>query len=170
MKYFCCIGELDAGLHFYNDHSLLSLSCGLQCLNKSFNMVQLVNNFCCYVNCDDNNWRFHANLSLGVLPVRDGDSAHIGNMQKHKQSNYTKLTVAKGSGSSYQPLRYWWSCVSGKQATVNTCQLLRDNNWVLSRKGDSGTVLSSASKKASRSDKLWSERRLIGTNIGVDQG
>ena len=33
-------------------------------------------------NNDDNNWHFHANLSLEVLPVQDGDSACIGNVQK----------------------------------------------------------------------------------------
>ena len=30
MRYLCCIGDLDAGLPFYNGCSLLSLSCGLQ--------------------------------------------------------------------------------------------------------------------------------------------
>ena len=36
----------------------------------------------CYINHDSNNWYFHANLSLGVLPVQDGDLAYIGNVQK----------------------------------------------------------------------------------------
>ena len=68
----------------------------------------------CYVNCDGNNWHFYANLSLGVLLVQDGDSAHIGNMRKPEQSNYTKLTVTKSMGSSYQLLRHWWSYMSGE--------------------------------------------------------
>ena len=37
----------------------------------------------CYVNCDINNWHFHANLSSRVLPIQNGDSAHIVNMWKH---------------------------------------------------------------------------------------
>ena len=82
---------------------------------------------------DGNNWHFHANLSLGVLPVWDRDLAHIGDMWKPKQSNYTKLTVAKGSGSSYQPLRHWQSHVSSEGADVNTCQLERDNAGVSSK-------------------------------------
>ena len=55
--------------------------------------------------------------------------------------------------------------MSDKQANVDTCQLPRDDDGVSSRKGDSGAVLSSASKKASRS-----ERRLISMYIDVDQG
>ena len=53
---------------------------------------------------------------------------------------------------------------------VNTCQLSRDDGRVSFRKGDSGTVLSSVSKKASRSDELQSKRILISMYIGVDQG
>ena len=52
----------------------------------------------CYVNHDNNNWHFHAKISLGVLLVQDRDSAHIGDMQKSEQSNYTELTVAKEFG------------------------------------------------------------------------
>ena len=78
--------------------------------------------------------------------------------------------MAKSSGSSYQPLGHCQSHVSGEQATVDTCRLPRDDDRVSSRKGDSGIILSSASKRAFRSDKLQNERRLIGTYIGVDQG
>ena len=44
--------------------------------------------------------------------------------------------------------------MSGKQASVNTCQLLRNNGGVLSRQGDSGGALSSLSEMASRSRRL----------------
>ena len=49
--------------------------------------------------------------------------------------------------------------MSSEQASVNTCQLLRDNGRVSSRKGDNGAVLSSLSKKACRSRRLQSEQR-----------
>ena len=77
--------------------------------------------------------------------------------------------MAKGLGSSYQPLGHWWSHVSDEWANVDACWLLRDDDEVSSRKGDSGAVLSSMSKKAFRSEKLQSERRLISMYIGVDQ-
>ena len=47
--------------------------------------------------------------------------------------------------------------MSDKQASVDTCRLPRNNDRVLSRKGDSGAVLSSASKEASKSKELQSE-------------
>ena len=77
--------------------------------------------------------------------------AHISNVQKPEQSNYTELTVAKGSGSSYQPLGYWWSCMSGKQAKVDTCQLEGDGGEVSSKREGSGGVLPKLSGEASRS-------------------
>ena len=66
-------------------------------------------------------------------------------------------------------LGHWQNCASNEQASINTCRLLRDDDKVSSRKGDSGAVLSSTSKKAFRSKRLWSERRLISTYIGIDQ-
>ena len=60
--------------------------------------------------------------------------------------------MVKGSGSSYQLLKHWWSHASSEQASVNTCQSLRDDGRVSSeRKEDSGAVLSSTSEMASRS-------------------
>ena len=59
--------------------------------------------------------------------------------------------------------------MSGEQARVNDCQLLRDNGGVLSKKEGSKAVLSNASEEVSRSKRLQSERRLIGMYIGVDQ-
>ena len=62
--------------------------------------------------------------------------------------------MVKDTGSSYQLLRHWQSCVSGEQATVDTCRLLRNNGEVLSREGNSDAVLSSSTKKAFRSGEL----------------
>ena len=76
--------------------------------------------------------------------------------------------MAKGTGSSYQLLRHWQSCVSSEQADVNTCQLGRDNDRVSSKEEGNGEVLPKSRKKASRSKELQSERRLPGTYIGVD--
>ena len=114
---------------------------------------------CCYVNCDSNKWYFCANLSSGVLLVWDGDLACIGDMWKPNSLATPSWLWPRVLDSSYQLLRHWQSCVSSKQVGVDTCQLLRDNGRVLSRKGDSGIVLSSSSKKASRSRRLWSEWR-----------
>ena len=115
--------------------------------------------FSCYVNHDGNNWHFCANLSLGVLPVWNRDLAHIGNVQKSSSLATLSWLWSRVLDSSYQPLRHWWSHASGKQASVNTCWLLRDNGRVSSRKEDSGAVLSSSSEKASRSRKLQSEQK-----------
>ena len=43
--------------------------------------------------------------------------------------------MVKGMGSSYQMLRHWRCHVSSKQAKINTCQSMRDNDGVLSGKG-----------------------------------
>ena len=55
--------------------------------------------YCCYVNHNNNNWYFRANLSSGVPQVWDGDSAHIGDMWKSS----SLAAMVKGMGSSYQP-------------------------------------------------------------------
>ena len=113
----------------------------------------------CYVNHDSNNWHFHANLSLEVLLVWDRDSAHIGDVPKPSSPAIPSWLWSRILGSSYQSLRHWQSHVSGKQASVDICQLSRDDGRVSSRKGDSGTVLSSSNKKASRSRRLQSEQK-----------
>ena len=117
----------------------------------------------CYVNCDSNNWHFCANLSLEVLPVWDGDSAHMGDVWKPSRLATPSQLWSRVPSSSYQLLRHWQSHASGKQATVDTCWLLRDNDRVLSRKGDSDAILSSSSEKAFRSGGLQSKGRLIST-------
>ena len=114
----------------------------------------------CYIDCDGNNWHFHANLSSGVLLVWDGDSAYIGNVWKPGSPAVPSWLWSRVWGSSYQLLRYWWSHLSGEWATVDTCRLLWDNSGVSSRKGDSDTVLSSSSEKASRSRELWSKMKI----------
>ena len=53
---------------------------------------------------------------------------------------------------------------------LTSVDLLRDDDGISSKKEDSDAVLSRASKKASRSKGLRSQRRLIGIYIGVDQG
>ena len=117
----------------------------------------------CYINCDGNSWHFCANLSFGVLPVQEGDLAHIGNVQKPSSPTTPSWLWPRVWGFSYQLLRHWQSRASSKWATVDTCQLLKDDGKVSSRKGDSGTVLSSSSKKGPRSGGLQSEERLIST-------
>ena len=72
-------------------------------------------------------------------------------------------------GFSYQLLRHWWSRASSEQAKVDTCQLIRVDGRVSFKEEGSGAVLPKLSKKASRSDELRSEQRLIGMYIGVDQ-
>ena len=114
----------------------------------------------CYINHDGNNWHFRVNLSLGVLLVWDRDSACIGDVQKSSSPATLSWLWPRVWGSSYQLLRHWCSHASSKQATVNTCQILRDNGKVSSRKGDSGIVLSSSSEKTSRSRELWSEQKI----------
>ena len=63
------------------------------------------------------------------------------------------ITVDVTLGSSYQLLEALVELCE-QQAMVDTCRLLRDDGRVSSRKEDSGTVLSSSSKKASRSGGL----------------
>ena len=78
--------------------------------------------------------------------------------------------MAKGSGSSYQPLRHWQSHASGKWADVDFCWLGRNDGGVLSKEEGNGGVLPKLREKASRSEELRSERKLISMYIGVDQG
>ena len=117
----------------------------------------------CYVNHDSNNWHFHANLSLEVLLVWDRHSACIGDMWKPNSPATPSWLWPRILGSSYQLLRHWWSHASGKWAIVDTCWLSRDDDRVLSKKRNNGTVLSSSSEKASRSRGLQSEGRMIST-------
>ena len=113
----------------------------------------------CYINCDSNNWHFCANLSSGILLIWDGDLAYIDDVQKPNSLATPSWLWPRVMVFSYQLLRYWQSCVSSKWASVDTCQLLKDNGGVSSRKRDSGTVLSSSSEKASRSRRPWSEQK-----------
>ena len=107
----------------------------------------------CYIDCDSNNWHFCANPSSGVLLVWDGDSACIGDMRKPSSPATLSWLWPRVLGSSYQPLRYWQSHASSEWASIDTCWLLRDNS----------AVLSSSSKKASRSKRLQSKWRMIST-------
>ena len=87
--------------------------------------------------------------------VQDRDLACIGDVWKLSSLATPSWLQSKVLGSSYQPCRHWQSCVSSEQASVNTCQSLRDNGGVSSeKKGDGGTVPSSASEMASRSGEL----------------
>ena len=122
----------------------------LACHHRHSCLIWAKNDWC-YVNCDGNNWYFHANLFSGVLPVQDEDSVHIGDVQKPNSLATPSWLWPRILGSSYQLLRHWWSHASSKRASVDTCWLLRDNVRVSFRKGDSGIVLSSSSEKAFKS-------------------
>ena len=117
----------------------------------------------CYINCDGNNWHFHANLSSGILLVQDGDLVHIGNMQK---PNSLATPSWLGTGLQLPTTKALAElCKQWMSKCQHLCWLLRDNDRVLFWKGDSGAVLSRVSKKASRS-----KERLISIYIGVNQG